>query len=168
MYTVLAYFISRNIAELAVITFIPLLNLLIIYWMIELHPGAGYFFMYLLISLLASVAGSSYGLMISSFFKEPKAAVSSVPIVGLAIIAFGGYFKHLKDLPGWVGWIEYISPIRYAFIANATNEYRNTTAPIELLGLNMGITLSLVLLVVISVAARLIAVIVLSLSKTKL
>jgi len=168
MYSVLAYFISRNVVELGMMTLVPILNALIVYWMIELHSGAGYFFMYMLIFFVSGLAGNSYGFLISSLYTDTKAAVENFPLLGTTLIVFSGYIKDLKDLPGWITWVQYISPMKYSFTAFAVNEYRNTTAPIDLLGFNTGLALSLILLVVLSVATRLIAYIVLSLSKTKL
>ena len=35
---------------------------------------------------------------------------------------FSGLFKNRDDLPGWIGWFEYISPMKYGFIGFAQNE----------------------------------------------
>jgi len=168
MYSVFAYFLSRNIMELLMTYIGPTLYTLIVYWMMNLRSGASHFFMCLLITLMVSFAGNSYGLMISSFFNSQKVVAGMVPTVALTFIAFSGYFKNRKDIPGWLVWINYLSPMKYSFIAYAKNEYSNTSAPIESLGFELSLAQSLVLLLVISLSARIIAFIVLSLSKAKL
>lgn len=130
MYSVFSYFLSRNIVELPLLVIGPILNALIVYWMIKLHTGASYFFLFFLISFLCTLAGNSFGLLVSSFFTDAKVASGMLPMIVLPLMLFSGFYKNRKDLPGWIGWLEYISPIKYAFVGYARNEYRNTTAPI--------------------------------------
>jgi ATP-binding cassette, subfamily G (WHITE), eye pigment precursor transporter len=33
----------------------------------------------------------------------------------LPVILFSGYFKNTGDLPEWIGWVQYVSPITYSF-----------------------------------------------------
>ena len=98
--------------------------------MVDLHSGAGYFFMFFFITLLCHIAGNAFGFFVGSFFDDARNAAGFIPMVVLPFMVFGGYFKNKSDIPGWVGWIEYISPLKYAFLEFATNEYHNTTAPI--------------------------------------
>jgi ABC-type multidrug transport system permease subunit len=44
-----------------------------------------------------------------------------MPIIVLPVVLFSGFYKNRETLPGWIGWIEYISPIKYGFTAIATN-----------------------------------------------
>lgn len=30
---------------------------------------------------------------------------------------YSGLFKNIDNLPSWIGWLQYISPIKYGFIA---------------------------------------------------
>lgn len=119
MYSVFAYFLSRNIMELIVISVSPILNALIVYWMIDLHHGAGYFFMFVLISWMGSFTGNSYGIMFSSFFNSPKLAAGTLPIVVLTAIVYSGYYKNRQDIADWIVWLHYLSPIKYSLIAYA-------------------------------------------------
>lgn len=34
-----------------------------------------------------------------------------------------GLFKNQEDFPTWIGWIEYLSPYKYAFEALCWNEF---------------------------------------------
>jgi ATP-binding cassette subfamily G (WHITE) protein 2 len=64
-----------------------------------------------------SFAGNSLGLLIGSLVSDAKSISAALPMVILPFILFSGFFKNRDDLPVWIGWIEYISPLKYGFIA---------------------------------------------------
>jgi|JI61114C2RNA_FD_contig_61_1897845_length_1879_multi_4_in_0_out_0_2 hypothetical protein len=105
MYSAVAYFISRNLVELPLLFIVPLLNSLIVYWMIQLHPGASYFFLFLLVSFLCSLAGNSLGFLTGSFFTDAKVAFGMLPMIVLPLMLFSGFYKNRKDLAAWIGWV---------------------------------------------------------------
>lgn len=121
MYGTAQYFIARNITEIPELILIPLLNTSIYYFMIGLAPTGGQFFLHYLISLLMGLSGSSLGLFLGSVILDEKSISAIVPIVMLPITLFSGFFKNRDSLPVWIGWIEYISPNKYAFTAYVDN-----------------------------------------------
>jgi ABC-type multidrug transport system permease subunit len=74
--------------------------------------------------ILVGFAGSAIGLLIGSVILDAKSVSAVVPIILLPLILFSGFFKNRNDLPMWIGWIEYISPIKYGFIAFVENQVR--------------------------------------------
>ena len=94
---------------------------MIMYPMIGLTPTFSQFFMYYLITLFASLVGSSLGMMLSTVVLDPVIISASVSILIIPLIMFSGLFKNREDLPVWIGWIEYISPLKYTFIALLEN-----------------------------------------------
>jgi len=64
-----------------------------------------------------SFAGNSLGLFLGSVVNDAKSISTALPMVLLPVILFSGFFKNRADLPVWIGWLEYISPIKYSFIA---------------------------------------------------
>jgi ABC-type multidrug transport system permease subunit len=105
MYSVFSYFLSRNLVELPILLIAPLLNAVIVYWMIKLHTGGSYFLLFFTISFLTGLAGNSVGLFVSSFFNDAKVASGMLPLIVLPLMLFSGFYKNRKDLPGWIGWI---------------------------------------------------------------
>ncbi len=85
--------------------------------MIGLAPTGGQFFLHYLISVLIALCGSSLGLFLGSVILDDKSISAVVPMLMLPIILFSGFFKNRANLPVWIGWIEYISPNKYAFNA---------------------------------------------------
>lgn len=44
------------------------------------------------------------------------------PALILPFVLFSGLFKNSGNLPDWIGWIQYISPIKYTFSSFLYNE----------------------------------------------
>ncbi len=85
--------------------------------MVGLAPTAQQFFFHSMVYGFISFCGTSFGLLIGSLIMDPKSVATFMPILTFPMILFSGYFKNRADLPKWIGWIEYISPIKYGFIA---------------------------------------------------
>jgi ABC-type multidrug transport system permease subunit len=84
--------------------------------MAYLSQTVGQFFFFLLTYILIHIAGSSIGILIGTLVLDVKSVAAFVPIVILPLVLFSGYFVNRETLPIWIGWLEYISPIKYGFI----------------------------------------------------
>ena len=124
MYSTLAYFISRNLIEMPLSGLLPFFQCLIIYWFVGLESTVVQFFTFYLIILLVALNGHSLGLMIGSMIQDEKSISIVTPIVLLPFILFSGFFKNSANLAPWIGWIQYLSPIKYGFSACIQNQYR--------------------------------------------
>jgi len=69
-----------------------------------------------LVCYLQTFAGSSLGLMLGSVVQDAKSMSALTPILLLPMFLYSGLFKNSGNLSDWIGWIQYISPIKYAFI----------------------------------------------------
>lgn len=168
MYSLPSYFLSRNIVELPIIIIVPILSTLIIYWMVGFHHGATEFFLFMLISFLSCFCGTSLGLLAGSLFKNVIFAIGIVPTFTMPMLYLGGFLKNRADFSSWYGWLEYLSPFKYGFTAYSLNEFRGTTAPIELFNLNMSLALAIILLAVMSIVVRILSFVALMLKKDTL
>lgn len=100
---------------------IPLLMTLIMYWMVGLVNTAGQFFIFYFIFFLISFAGNSIGLFLGGAVSDAKMITVLMPVVILPFVLFSGFYKNRADLPVWLFWLEYLSPIKYSFIAFVKN-----------------------------------------------
>ena len=93
----------------------PLLQLLVMYW------GIGYmnFLQVYLIMILVAQNSIGIGLTISSCANDMTSATAVAPLFTMPMILFGGFIANTESIPGWLGWIQYTSPIRYAVEAFA-------------------------------------------------
>jgi ABC-type multidrug transport system permease subunit len=115
LYSVVPYFMSKNTVDLPYSMFFPVIQSLIIYWFIGLSSTPGQFFTFYLITFFGNFCGMSMGLLVGSIFRDSWSAVFGSLLVFFPFAVFSGYFKNQSNLPGWVGWIQYISPFKYIF-----------------------------------------------------
>jgi len=54
------------------------------------------------------------GLLISSGAPNVTTATTIAPLFTMPIILFGGFISNTDSLPVWLGWIQWVSPVRFA------------------------------------------------------
>jgi ABC-type multidrug transport system permease subunit len=91
------------------------------YFMSGLNFSAQGFFFHWFVLFIMVFVGSSLGMLIGSLVSDVKSVMPLISFVIVPLILFAGYFKNRHDLPSWAGWIEFISPIKYSFIAFLDN-----------------------------------------------
>lgn len=123
MYTVTAYYLAKIMIETPVLSFVPIIFSVIVYFKIGLTITASQFFYFYLILLLISHSAASFGYFISSIFNKEEMAISLAPVIMMPIILFGGQFANSGTLQAWISWFQYISPIRYGFECFTRNEF---------------------------------------------
>lgn len=125
--------------------------------MIGLSNTAGQFFTFYLILFLLGFAGSSAGLLLGSIITDPKIVSTLISIVFLPVMVFSGFYKNTGDLPQWISWIQYFSPMKYGFIGLVDNEVLHTDSLISNMNFDVGLWPSLAALFGISIGCRLLA-----------
>ncbi len=121
LYSTFAYFISRNIIEIPYSFIFPFLQALILYWFVGLTSTVNQFFIFYLIAYLLTLNGVSLGLMLGSMITDAKSVSAITPIVVIPFVLFSGFFKNSGNIPDWIGWIQYVSPMKYSYIAWINN-----------------------------------------------
>jgi ABC-type multidrug transport system permease subunit len=86
----------------------------------------------------------------------------------LPLFVFAGVFKNFANFPDWVGWIQYISPLKYCFISMLVNETNNKPSMIDQLNFDLEMWPSIFALIGLSIGLRLLALFFLWLLKTKI
>jgi hypothetical protein len=83
----------------------------------------------------------------------------------MPVMLFGGEFANSATLQAWISWLQYASPIRYAFEAIIINEFdprtydaaKGESNPRILLGFHIGMWRCLVVLASIAILLRLVS-----------
>ena len=121
LYSTFTYFLSRNIIEIPYSIMFPFVELLILYWFVNLSSTVEQFFICYLVAYLIFINGVSLGLLLGSVYTDAKSTSALTPLVIIPFLIFAGYFKNRENIPSWISWFEYISPIKYTFSAWITN-----------------------------------------------
>jgi ATP-binding cassette, subfamily G (WHITE), eye pigment precursor transporter len=59
---------------------------------------------------------------LGSVVVDPRTISVGLPLLTLPLIVFSGFYKNIANLSPWNGWIQYLSPIKYAFGAMVWNQ----------------------------------------------
>ena len=145
----------------------PILFILIFYWMIDLSSTAEQLFVFYLISFLIGLCGNSLGLLLGSLIADAKVISAVMPLIILPFVLISGFFKNLDNLPGWVGWIQYLSPLKFGFGALVLNETANKASLINQLNLNVDLWPSVGYLFLLAFGYRMLSLFFLWLMRTK-
>jgi ABC-type multidrug transport system permease subunit len=114
-YRLSAYYCATTVAEMPVILFMPLLFLVISYWMTVPTLGFSTFILVLLVALMSVVTGQGLGQMLGAAFDDIQIAQAVASVGVLFLMLLGGFFA--QNIPIWLSWVRYLSP--FAFASNA-------------------------------------------------
>jgi len=122
-YRVTSYYIAKAIADLPGSIIFPLIMAVISYWMVNLNPSAGRFFIFLLITALTSICASSIGMLIGSIAPTIDVATALTPVVMTLAMLFGGFYIQVSNLPKWLVWAYWTSIFHFSYEAYILNEF---------------------------------------------
>ncbi|KAE8725777.1 ABC transporter G family member 22 [Hibiscus syriacus] len=107
MYRLSAYFLARTTSDLPLDLILPVLFLLVVYFMAGLRQSVGLFFYSMLTVFLCIVAAQGLGLAIGATLMDLKRATTLASVIVMTFMLAGGYF--VKKVPVFISWIRYMS-----------------------------------------------------------
>lgn len=107
MYRLSAYFMARTTSDLPLDLFLPIIFLMIVYFMTGLRLSVGPFFLSMLIVFLSIVAAQGLGLAIGATVMDIKKATTLASVTVMTFMLAGGFF--VKKVPYFISWTRYIS-----------------------------------------------------------
>ncbi|BFG38411.1 hypothetical protein CerSpe_246850 [Prunus speciosa] len=107
MYRLSAYFVARTTSDLPLDLLLPVLFLVIVYFMAGLRLSADTFFLSMLIVFLCIVAAQGLGLAIGATLMDLKRATTLASVTVMTFMLAGGFF--VKKVPVFISWIRYMS-----------------------------------------------------------
>ena len=123
MYAVGPYFWAKVISEFPFALLTPCLFGAIVYFCVDLNPGADHFLMFLLILVLIYNASSGYSLIISASFSDKQLAVTLTPVLIIPFMLFAGFFVSTSSIPWFLKEFEYLSIFKYGYQALMQNQF---------------------------------------------
>ncbi|KAF8403415.1 hypothetical protein HHK36_011518 [Tetracentron sinense] len=107
MYRLSAYFMARTTSDIPLDLFLPIVFLLVVYFMAGLRLSVGPFFLTMLTVFLCIVAAQGLGLAIGAIMMDVKKATTVASVTVMTFMLAGGFF--VKKVPVFISWIRYIS-----------------------------------------------------------
>ena len=119
MYSVTSYYLARILIDIPIQTILPMLFTLLIYFKMGFTVTVFQFFHFYLSLLLLAFSCSGIGYVLSTCIHNEEATAPMTTLIMLPAIQFGGFLVNSGSIPGWLSWLQYLSPIRYALEAIA-------------------------------------------------
>ncbi|XP_024986727.1 ABC transporter G family member 22-like isoform X2 [Cynara cardunculus var. scolymus] len=137
MYKLSAYFMARTTSDLPLDLLLPLLFLLIVYFMVGLRPTAESFFLTMLIVFLCIVAAQGLGLAIGAALMDLNKATTLASVTVMAFMLAGGYF--VKNVPIFISWLRYLSFNYHTYRLLLKVQYESISSIIDGIELDSGL-----------------------------
>uniref|UniRef100_A0A6N2MTT3 sucrose-phosphate phosphatase n=1 Tax=Salix viminalis TaxID=40686 RepID=A0A6N2MTT3_SALVM len=138
MYRLSAYFLARTTSDLPLDLILPVLFLLVVYFMAGLRMSAASFFLTMLTVFLSIVAAQGLGLAIGATLMDLKRATTLASVTVMTFMLAGGYF--VKKVPVFVSWIRYMSFNYHTYKLLLKVQYKHMTPVINGTRIDDGLT----------------------------
>lgn len=137
MYRLSAYFMARTTSDLPLDLFLPLLFLLVVYFMAGLRQTVDSFFLTMLTVFLCIVAAQGLGLAIGATLMDLKRATTLASVTIMTFMLTGGFF--VKKVPVFISWLRYLSFNYHTYKLLLKVQYEHITHTIEGMELDSGL-----------------------------
>lgn len=126
-YSLPAYYLSKVLVELPHQLVFPALLLVIAYYIVGLKAEFSAYLLDALLLGLCAVCGNAVGILVAACVDEVAMALAILPVFILPVLLFSGLFVNSGNFPAWLGWLQWISPVRYAFSSMIVNQFTSYT-----------------------------------------
>ncbi|XP_054798832.1 ABC transporter G family member 22-like [Prosopis cineraria] len=107
MYKLSAYFLAKNTSDVPMELLMPLVFMVIVYFMVGLKLQFSAFFLTILTIFVSVLAAQGLGQTISAAFLDVKKATTLASIVVMTFMLTGGFFS--QQVPRFMSWVRYVS-----------------------------------------------------------
>ncbi|KAJ1423337.1 P-loop containing nucleoside triphosphate hydrolase [Sesbania bispinosa] len=135
MYRLSAYFLARTTSDLPLDLILPVLFLIVVYFMAGLRLSAAPFFLTILTVFLCIVAAQGLGLAIGATLMDLKRATTLASVTVMTFMLAGGFF--VQRVPIFISWIRYMSFNYHTYKLLLKVQYEHTTASHSLIGVKI-------------------------------
>lgn len=115
-YRLSAYFMGKTTSEMPTRLVLPLIYMIISFWMAAISSKFSMFVATTVISLLSVMAGEAIGLFVGATIYDMEKGMTAMTVTALALALLGGFF--VENVPSFLQWAKFLSPFKYAFDAS--------------------------------------------------
>jgi len=126
-YSLPAYYLSKVIVELPHQLIFPVLLLAIAYYIVGLKAAFSAFLLDAVLLALCAICGNAVGILVAACFTKVEMALAVLPLFLLPVLLFSGLFVNSGNFPTWLSWLQWVSPVRYAFASMVINQFSGYT-----------------------------------------
>jgi len=114
-YRLSAYFMGKTTSEMPARLVLPLIYMIISFWMASISTQFSMFVATTFISLLSVMAGEAIGLLVGATIYDMEKGMTFMTVISLFLALVGGFF--VENVPSFLVWSKYLSPFKYSFDA---------------------------------------------------
>ena len=122
-YGIPAIYFSRYVYELMIMLPLSLSLKTVNYFGANLEDSFENFSVFFIVFVLIVIFSQTYGMLVGTLFYDEKATVHFSAVLFGPLVVFGGYIVHIENVYVWMRWMQYLSPIRFAFEILLKNEF---------------------------------------------
>ncbi|KAJ2392525.1 hypothetical protein GGI23_005201 [Coemansia sp. RSA 2559] len=119
-----AYFLAKNLVELPVQIIVPIIYSCVCYWPLGFQRDGVKFVVFMVCCIAVNMCGCSLGMLLAILCKTMSAIVTALPMVLIPLLLFAGLFVNTGNSTVWLRWIQWLSPVKYAFSATMENQFK--------------------------------------------
>lgn len=138
MYRMSAYFLARTSSDVPLDLLLPVLFLVVVYFMAGLRKSAGTFFLTIVTVFLCIVAAQGLGLAIGATLMDLKRATTLASVTVMTFMLAGGFF--VKNVPVFISWLRYLSFNYHTYKLLLKVQYENITHSVDGVKIDSGLT----------------------------
>lgn len=114
-YGLAAMYCSKILVEVPIAALVAALKTTIEFFLIGFKASAGNLIASIGLNVLGSIAGLFIGILISSNVNTVNLALGLAPVLLTPLWLFSGLYISVGDIRAYFSWIQYVSPIRWAY-----------------------------------------------------
>jgi ABC-type multidrug transport system ATPase subunit/ABC-type multidrug transport system permease subunit len=115
-YQLSAYFMAKTTSEMPARLVLPLIYMIISFWMAAISTDFSMFLATTIISLLSVMAGEAIGLLVGATIYDTEKGLTCMTVISLFLALVGGFF--VENVPSFLVWSKFLSPFKYSFDAS--------------------------------------------------
>ena len=112
-YRLSAYFMAKTTADAPVRLILPLLYMIVSFWMAGISSSVGIFLGTTGCTLLSVLSGEAIGLCLGAAVYDLQKGLTIMTVFTLFLMLLGGFF--VDNVPVFIEWGKFLSPFKYAF-----------------------------------------------------
>eukprot|EP00644_Phytophthora_capsici_P006488 jgi/Phyca11/118393/e_gw1.36.142.1 len=116
-YHLLCWYLTKIVAELPALIILSLALFVPVFLLVGIGHGFKVYVYMQIVLVLAGWSAIGLGFLSLGVFRDVTLALIVFSVLLVLFVAFGGLLINVADIPDWLVWLHYISPVKYAYEA---------------------------------------------------